>query len=838
MTSPSRIRNQCDCVVVAEARAPRPTRPAAAIRRPGPARRDRLAPGDAAAPRHSRRPTAQLDPAGTRLVGEALRALVATGTSLLITEQKTDLLDEVCSRIVVIDGAGSSRTARRDGVRGPPPPGLGCRGSRLGAADPGARRRGMDARYPGVAACDPRPWTAWTPRHGPAWQPGDPGRRARARVCRRRPARWTGSTSRSPRRAARDVRQNGSGIDVVPPQRAAPAVRRPRPRQRPSMRSASGSPISRRRSGSRSRIRTGRSSPAKVRNEVAFGPRNLGRSAPPSTRNRCGPRRDRPGHRRRREPVRPGLLAPQALAPCVDPRDGHARRRPRRADDGSGARGIRGSAGRWRPRGCGPDRHRDQPRHALRGRGVRSSHRYAPGPARPRRPAVEVFGETAWPTLGSTFLEPPLAARVGAGSASGRRRPSSRCWWRWGGRESAAVPASPADVGHDAGDRVGTGRWARPGTPSSAQRPPRSPTTISRNDVSRTSTPAMISATTSGQRVAEQPARRRGQRGNREEDQPHAPDQGADVAWGPRRARARARIVVRGRPAQPVERRPSSEEIADRDGAEADQGGADVRRRGDDRREAVASQPSAVPAAIAPARRRRATPGARRPGRRHRSAGGSRSRPSALGAPRVALAGLPVDAHDRIGAPCRRTHRNRASWRSSGSARPRPDSISQAGLASRRRLTRAEKWLKIHVDAEPVRLDPAGVVLDAERGDEHATRSQPAPDRAEGAPRARRAGRASTRRTRRPRRGFAGRPVERREISMNEVRRGTFRTGSADLPPEMSTPVSRRPARAALHRQAGAAAQLQDVGAGRDAAVGQIERPHSCLRRPEPASAR
>jgi energy-coupling factor transporter ATP-binding protein EcfA2 len=49
-------------------------------------------------------PTAQLDPAGTRLVGEALRELAAGGTSLLIAEHKTDLLDGVCSRIVAIDG--------------------------------------------------------------------------------------------------------------------------------------------------------------------------------------------------------------------------------------------------------------------------------------------------------------------------------------------------------------------------------------------------------------------------------------------------------------------------------------------------------------------------------------------------------------------------------------------------------------------------------------------------------------------------------------------------------------------------------------------------------------
>ena len=48
-------------------------------------------------------PTAQLDPAGTKLVGEALEALAANGTSLLVAEHRTDLLDRLCPRTLVID---------------------------------------------------------------------------------------------------------------------------------------------------------------------------------------------------------------------------------------------------------------------------------------------------------------------------------------------------------------------------------------------------------------------------------------------------------------------------------------------------------------------------------------------------------------------------------------------------------------------------------------------------------------------------------------------------------------------------------------------------------------
>ncbi len=48
-------------------------------------------------------PTAQLDPAGTLLVADALAGLAAGGSSILVTEQKTDLLARICDRVVALD---------------------------------------------------------------------------------------------------------------------------------------------------------------------------------------------------------------------------------------------------------------------------------------------------------------------------------------------------------------------------------------------------------------------------------------------------------------------------------------------------------------------------------------------------------------------------------------------------------------------------------------------------------------------------------------------------------------------------------------------------------------
>lgn len=49
-------------------------------------------------------PTAHLDPAGTRLVGDAIAHLAAGGASILIAEQKTDLLADICGRVVALEG--------------------------------------------------------------------------------------------------------------------------------------------------------------------------------------------------------------------------------------------------------------------------------------------------------------------------------------------------------------------------------------------------------------------------------------------------------------------------------------------------------------------------------------------------------------------------------------------------------------------------------------------------------------------------------------------------------------------------------------------------------------
>ncbi len=64
-------------------------------------------------------PTAELDPHGTSLVGDAVERLAARGIGILIAEHRTDLLLRVCSRVLVLaDGSvvadGTAETVLRD----------------------------------------------------------------------------------------------------------------------------------------------------------------------------------------------------------------------------------------------------------------------------------------------------------------------------------------------------------------------------------------------------------------------------------------------------------------------------------------------------------------------------------------------------------------------------------------------------------------------------------------------------------------------------------------------------------------------------------------------------
>ncbi len=89
-------------------------------------------------------PTAQLDPAGTRLVGDAIRRLAADGASILVAEQKTDLLAEVASDVVVLSEGRTALRGRAGEVLEDP------RLIELGVAPPSAVRLRRAAAAAGV----------------------------------------------------------------------------------------------------------------------------------------------------------------------------------------------------------------------------------------------------------------------------------------------------------------------------------------------------------------------------------------------------------------------------------------------------------------------------------------------------------------------------------------------------------------------------------------------------------------------------------------------------------------------------------------------------------------
>jgi energy-coupling factor transporter ATP-binding protein EcfA2 len=91
-------------------------------------------------------PTAQLDPAGTRMVADAIARLASDGASILVAEQKTDLLAAVASEMIVLaDG--------RIALRGPADEVLANAGlADLGVAEPSAVRLRRAALAAGIDA--------------------------------------------------------------------------------------------------------------------------------------------------------------------------------------------------------------------------------------------------------------------------------------------------------------------------------------------------------------------------------------------------------------------------------------------------------------------------------------------------------------------------------------------------------------------------------------------------------------------------------------------------------------------------------------------------------------
>jgi len=79
-------------------------------------------------------PTAQLDPAGTSLVAEALSRLAAEGASILLVEHKTDLVARIARRVVVLDAGRIALEGPADSVLADP------RLRSLGVPEPSAVR--------------------------------------------------------------------------------------------------------------------------------------------------------------------------------------------------------------------------------------------------------------------------------------------------------------------------------------------------------------------------------------------------------------------------------------------------------------------------------------------------------------------------------------------------------------------------------------------------------------------------------------------------------------------------------------------------------------------------
>jgi energy-coupling factor transporter ATP-binding protein EcfA2 len=91
-------------------------------------------------------PTAQLDPAGTAMVAEALARLARDGASILVAEHKTDLLARICARVLVLEAGRVVLDGPAEQVLADP------RLLDLGVAAPGPVRLERAALETGVAA--------------------------------------------------------------------------------------------------------------------------------------------------------------------------------------------------------------------------------------------------------------------------------------------------------------------------------------------------------------------------------------------------------------------------------------------------------------------------------------------------------------------------------------------------------------------------------------------------------------------------------------------------------------------------------------------------------------
>ena len=321
-------------------------------------------------------PTAQLDPAGTSLVADAIRGLATTGTTILVAEQKTDVLAEVCTEVIVLEAGGVAMAGPTlDVLADVTACGAWGRGSGCRRSPPRAAGGRVGCRERGVCA----PWLSSGSR---AWSTSTP---------REKSARVDGVDLRiAPGERVAIIGQNGSGKTTL--------VRHLNGLLRPT---AGPCPGGWHRCGPTTvaqlaaRVGLVFQDPDRqifagsVRAEVEFGPRNLGRSRSEvaaatehalEATGLAGEARTNPydlGGSRRKLLALASVLAMRTPVLVLD--------EPTTGQDVRGVERVRSRCSTRSPRGTDPHRH--QPRHAIRGRVVRARRRDARGPRHPRRDA-------------------------------------------------------------------------------------------------------------------------------------------------------------------------------------------------------------------------------------------------------------------------------------------------------------------------------------------------------------------------------------------------------------------------------------------------------------------